>query len=526
MISRRTMIGGAAGAVAAGVLTTAAAACGGADRSGGSSPGPRALVTGGEVRGRWENGQAVFRGISYAQAPVGSLRFAAPAAPTLWTGVRDAVEFGPPAPQTSVPATSDDWLTVNVWTPNLKAVGLPVMVWIHGGGYVSSSSSEPDYDGAPLASSGVVVVSLNYRLGVEGFAHILGAPANRGLLDQTAALDWVKRNIAAFGGDPSRVTVFGESAGAGSITALLTMPAAAGLFHRAIIESSVAGLYFTPELATDIGTTYAAQLGLQPTKADLAALPPARLVEAMTQLQASGAPPRWGRVGALLFSTVFWPVVDGTVLPQAPLHAIAQGASRGIDLVVGHTSEEWRYFIVAAGGLDTITPEQSDQALRTLSPGPDGPNAYRQGYPNADHRQLYELVHSDWALRMPSLRIAEAHSAARGTSYLYEYRYNHTPDGAGHGTELPLVFDTLATASGTRLFGTDPAPEVRTLGEEMRRAWTNFAIHGDPGWPAYHPDGQPTRLFDTPTTTADYPETASQRIWADFPFDPLPLTST
>ncbi|GIE81591.1 hypothetical protein Aph02nite_75410 [Actinoplanes philippinensis] len=194
---------------------------------------PEVRITAGRLRGSWENGLAVFRGIRYAEPPVGPLRFAAPQAAREWTGVREALAFGPAAPQSDVlgtglpPARDEDWLTVNVWSPAVEAgAALPVMVWIYGGGYALGSAGRPEYDGGRLASDGrVVLVTFNYRLGVEGFAGIAGAPANRGLLDQVAALEWVRDNIAAFGGDPGRVTVFGESAGGGSVAALLAMPA-------------------------------------------------------------------------------------------------------------------------------------------------------------------------------------------------------------------------------------------------------------------------------------------------------------
>src|SRR6185437_3011043 len=195
----------------------------------------------GQVRGRTEGGIAVFRGISFAQPPVGDLRFAAPRPARSWDGVREAAMIGPPPPQSGLmpalmdpvapDADPDDWLTVNVFSPGLGAAGLPVMVWIYG------AASMTGYDGGPLAARGVVVVTFNHRVGVEGYAYLPGVPANRALLDQVAALRWVRANIAAFGGDPERVTVFGESAGAGAIASLLVMPAAAGLFRRAIAQS-------------------------------------------------------------------------------------------------------------------------------------------------------------------------------------------------------------------------------------------------------------------------------------------------
>ncbi len=209
---------------------------------------PRVRTTEGVVEGRWRQGQAVFRGIPYAQPPVGTLRFAAPAPPRSWEGTRQATEFGPAAPQ-SGPALTDaargtGWLTLNVSTPDAGAAGLPVLVWIHGGAYIAGASSDPMYDPAALTGAGLVVVSINYRLGAEGFALFEGAPPNRGFLDQIAALRWVWRNIASFGGDPDQVTVAGQSAGAGSIAALLAMEPARGLFRRAITHS-VPGGYCT-----------------------------------------------------------------------------------------------------------------------------------------------------------------------------------------------------------------------------------------------------------------------------------------
>jgi para-nitrobenzyl esterase len=219
---------------------------------------PEARCANGIVRGALEGGVAVYRGIPFAEPPVGGLRLAAPQPPGPWPGVREAVAFGPPPPQAghfgmdarSGTTADDDWLTVNVWTPAPEpGAGLPVMVWVQGGGYEIGTASLPEYDGGRLARDGdVVVVTFNYRVGLEGFGQVEGAPANRGLLDQLAALEWVRDNIGAFGGDRGRVTVFGESAGGGSVAALLAVPRAAGLFRWAVVQR-MPGTFFPPELA-------------------------------------------------------------------------------------------------------------------------------------------------------------------------------------------------------------------------------------------------------------------------------------
>lgn len=387
-----------------------------------TSPSLEVRTAAGVVRGSREAGLAVFRGIPFAEPPVGAHRFAAPQPLRGWDGVRDAVSYGPPPPQAGAfgmdalsqhSADDGDWLTVNVWSPEpAPDAGLPVLVWIQGGAYVIGTSGLPEYDGSRLSrEGGVVVVTFNYRLGVEGFAQIEGAPANRGLLDQVAALRWVRDNIGAFGGDPDRVTVFGESAGGGSVAALLAMPRAAGLFRRAV-ALSVPGTFFSPELAADIAAACAAELGLRPTVADLSGVTPSELPAAGDAVTAKAAQwaDRWGR--AAQRSILFSPVVDGDVLPVTPWQALADGAGRDIELLVGHTREEQRLFTAIEGMLGEVTEEQATTALRAFAPGPDGARRYRDAFPLAGPDELYELVNSDWLFRMPSLHLAQAQTAA------------------------------------------------------------------------------------------------------------------
>jgi para-nitrobenzyl esterase len=245
------------------------------------------------VRGTSADAVHTFRGIPYAQPPVGRLRFAAPVPHEPWDGVLDAYEFGAPPPQPMRLTSSDEWLTVNVWTPDVDAPGLPVMVWLYGGRFTTGASDESDCDGTSLAAGGVVVVSPNYRVAGEGFMAIDGAVPNRGLLDQVAALQWVRDNIAGFGGDPDNVTVFGESAGAASVVSLMVMPTAAGLFHRGIAES-VPAFLFGSDLATDVAAVIAEKLGRRATVSDLEGVPPQTLADAVAGIEYQD---HWGFAG-------------------------------------------------------------------------------------------------------------------------------------------------------------------------------------------------------------------------------------
>src|SRR5215469_1688126 len=311
----------------------------------------------GKIRGRVRDGVASFLGVPYAASPTGPLRFRPPAPPTAWDGIREADRLGPTPPKPDYAApfdtllpepniAGDDWLSVNVWSPDPGRAGLPVMVWIHGGAFSNGNSAIPSYDGHAFARDGVVLVSLNYRLGIDGFAHVPDAPANRGLLDQIAALEWVAENIEAFGGDPGNVTVFGESAGAGTIAALLAMDPARGLFGRAIAQS-VPGTFFTPELAADVTAAIAGEAGLPPTFEELATASPGLLATACSRVTARMK--EFGRWGAVRLT--------------------------------GHNRDEYRLFIVASGRLGKITEEDASTVLDSFAPAEQGPAGYRDGYP-------------------------------------------------------------------------------------------------------------------------------------------------
>ena len=302
----------------------------------------------------------------------------------------------------------------------------------------------------------------------------------------------------------------------------MVMPSATGLFHRAIAQS-VPGLYFTEALATDIAAAITGHLGLPPSARELARLSPSRLNDAADEVaDTMAANPRWGEAAHL--QAPFAPVVDGEVLPAVPWQALAGGAASGVELIVGHTRDEYRLFMAVKGELGEITPEQTDAALRVLAPDA---GAYRAAHPAVGPERLYELLHSDWLFRMPSLRLAEAHHP-HGPTHLYELTWN-APGmggetlGACHGLGLPLTFGNLTAGAAAFLIGHRPAPEAAGLATRVRAAWTAFAATGDPGWPVYDPRERHTWIIDTEPAVGPYPEETSRRLWADHPFAPVGL---
>jgi len=483
---------------------------------------PVVRIASGAVRGRLDGSVAVFRGIPYAQPPVGALRFAAPAPVPPWDGVREADKFGPSPPQSRLAALAvpepapgadrTDWLTVNVWSPSLGPdAALPVMVWIYGGAYRSGTAASPSYNGIRLAERGVVVVTFNHRVGVEGFAQLPGMPPNRGLLDDVAALAWVRENIGAFGGDPDSVTVFGESAGAGAIASLLVMPSAAGLFRRAIAQS-VPGTFFTPALAADITQAIAVAAGLPATAQAFAGADPDRLAAASDAV-VTGDHPRWAQVA--LSRVPFAPVVDGQVLPSTPWHALATGTARDVELLTGHNRDEYRLFLELAGLRGKVTQAMADQLIDGFVPShgrSDGREAYRAAYPGADAETLYEVVFSDWLFRMPTLHLAQSHAVGGGRTFLYELVFEAGPLGACHTLDVPLVFG-IAAELGEFLLGREPGAAAIELGDLMRSEWVAFATTGDPGWTPYSPGRRMTRIYGTEPEVIPYPEVASMHVW-------------
>jgi para-nitrobenzyl esterase len=394
------------------------------------------------------------------------------------------------------------------------------VVWISGGTYLNCNTANPHLAGATLAAAGAVVVSAHYRTGAEGFARFNGAPDNRGLLDQVAALRWVQENIAAFGGDPDNVTVFGQSAGAGSIAALLVMPQAAGLVRRAILQS-LPGTFFTPDLAADVANEVSAELGRTPRVEDLADVAPDDLVAAARSVTES-LPRREGRWGPLAHTpTPFSPVVDGEVLPVAPWAALAGGAACDVELLVGHTRDE---FSLLARGLGDIDDTGVDTLINGLTPTP-GAQRYRATYPSASPNELRDVAMSDWLWRMPALHLAEAAHVGGARVWLYELCWGFNSVGASHSLDTLLVFGTTEIETGLPEAGPDAVADARRLSELLRTEHLTFASTGNPGWARYRPDERVTRVYDAEATLARYPEERSRTIWRDQRFGAMDLTT-
>jgi para-nitrobenzyl esterase len=463
----------------------------------------------GKVSGIVAGGTARFLGIPYARAPIGELRFAAPAAPQPWEGVRPAHAFGPTAPKpplggglgaiTPDPSIEgDEWLNLNVWRPEPSGTGLPVLVWIHGGGFTTGSSAVPTYDGATFARGGIVCVTVNYRLGVDGFGYLpdAPAPANRGLLDQLAALRWVRENIAAFGGDPSKVTLCGESAGAMSVLALLSRDD--GLFQQAIVQSGTAHIGQVPGDAALVLGAVALRLEVPATAEALAEVEIRKLIEAQGAVSAdvsqSADAARFGPSTIASCGLSFMPVIDGDVLARPPIQAIADGAGSGVPLLMGTTAEEFRLFVMTSDLLLLGTAELFKARLAAYGAPGEFYDFYKAGdsaaYPRTAASGIACAVLTDRMFRIPTYRVAEARTGPSAPTYVYEFGWRSpvTPNsmrvqlGACHSLDLPFAWDTLDLPENRGFTGPNPP---QALADALHRAWAEFAAAGDVSWKPY-----------------------------------------
>jgi para-nitrobenzyl esterase len=488
---------------------------------------------------RTEDGAVAFLGLPFAEPPVGELRFRPPVPVRSWSDPLDATAFGPACPQplganqSLYLEQSEDCLTLNVWTPSVDRGARPVMVWIHGGGWIYEGTEDRLYDGGRLAVRGdIVVVSVAYRLGALGFTHLEGVEGsgNAGILDQKLALEWVREHIGHFGGDPNNVTIFGESAGGMSVSALMGMPSARGLFHKAIAQSNVASLARRADYASRVTALLLKKAGAA-NREELMSRSWPELLQAQIAVSRENFPE----------DLLYGPVVDGTVFPRPPVQAVREGLSAHIPLLLGTNRDEARYWMVDNPLLAAPFPPQFFVALVPVAGRaiPDDRSVqeaialYTRAQPDFPPNFVALAAATDIFFRMPVLRFAEAQLGYQPDN-VFVYRFDWPPPnpaapalnlGATHGSELAFVFDS---AEGwPELYGSGvPSGLV----EHVMDAWIAFARTGDPNhagmpaWPAYDMSRRPAMIFDTtptvPTSAVVYdPDALTRPFWDGIPFD-------
>ena len=504
---------------------------------------PVVEVTGGRVRGRDVDGVAAFLGIPYAEPPLGERRLRRAVAHRGWSGEREAVSFGSRAvqPESMLAPKSEtedeDCLVLNVWTPAIDDQPRPVMVWIHGGSFTTGSAALSWYDGRRLAQRGVVVVTVNYRLGPLGFLHleaIGGADwqgsANCGLTDQAMALEWVRDNIAVFGGDPANVTLFGESAGAMSVSAHLAMPASKGLFRRVIAQSGATGHVQASEQAAVTAEVVLERLGVGAHQLE-------RLADVAVDDFRRAVVTAEDRLKRAALPLPFQPTIDGSTLPTAPLAALASGVARDVELLSGTTADEMRLWQLMAALSGTTSTLDEERLLRRIGrvvessvveSGASAPEpievlaAYREAHPDLGPSDLWLAIATDLTFRLPAIRMLEAHHGGGGSGWLYLFTHPSTAFdgalGAAHSLEIPFVFDNL-DKGGVELMVGSIDDGRRHLASAMADAWTGFArgeglaVSGVGDWPQYEPGRRQTMVLDVDGAVVDDPQAATRRIW-------------
>ena len=491
----------------------------------------------GKLAGVERNGVCRFRGIPFAQPPIGGRRFQPPEPPQAWAGVRDASAFGRSALQNAsmlgpvafdVGQTDEDCLYLNVWTPAGDGARRPVMVWIHGGAFVLGSASQKLYSGEQLARRGdVVVVSINYRLGSFGYLNLHdvcgdGVPGgNQGVLDQIAALEWVRDEIAAFGGDPRNVTIFGESAGSISVATLLGVPRARGLFHRAILQSGSANLVASREQSARVADELLRELGV--SARDLAALrqlPSQHILDAQLKVSL--------RLQPQLRGLPFAPSIDEDVLPRSPFDAIRGGSAKDVSVLAGSNLDEMKLFGLMDSGARSLDDAALLKRCERNSPGhaeriiATYRSARAERRASIEPSELWFAIESDRTFRTPAMRLAELQRTHQPNTYTYLFTWP-SPFmegllGACHALELPFVFGTFSDPMMGRFAGTGPAADQ--LSEHIQEAWLTFAHSGRPGhlglgdWPAYDSTRRATMILDAECRIEHAPLEAERQAWA------------
>ncbi|MBI1199365.1 MAG: carboxylesterase family protein [Phenylobacterium sp.] len=473
----------------------------------------------GPVAGYFEDGLAVFKGLRYGAAPVGALRFKPPQRPQPWAAPADATGYGAPAIQSGLaagerrtspgdppapdePASSEDCLFLNVWTPGTDAARRPVMVWLHGGGFANGSGGAAMYDGGALARKGdVVTVTVNHRLNVFGYLHLgeifgddYAQSGAAGMLDIVQALEWVRDNIAAFGGDPGDVTIFGESGGGWKVSLLMAMPGARGLFHKAVIQSGP-GLTAKPvKDATETARALLKILGVDTPEA-LAAVPTDVLSKASVTLP--------GEVMRL-----YSPVLDGTAIPRHPYQPDASPLNADVPLMIGSNKDEATLFLLAHPRFGDFTDD--DVAKQARAAAGDRADellaALRRAYPDYSPTHIGAAAQTVGNMWINSVRLAERKAAQKAAPVFMYMLTWETPVSRGrlkcpHALEIPLVFDNVEKARN--FVGRGDEPQI--VADQMSDAWLRFARTSDPGWPAYDAATRTTKVFDVESRLEDDP---------------------
>jgi para-nitrobenzyl esterase len=513
---RRAVLAGAAAASLVGVADAKAAA-----------KAPIATTRHGRVRGAEIEGIKVFKGVRYG-ADTASRRFRPALPPNPWPGVANALAYGPASPQTKIQEnTSEDCLFLNVWTPGLDGKKRPVMVYVHGGAHANGSGSDPLYDGVRLARRGdVVVVTVNHRLNVFGYAYLaeLGGPdladsGNVGNLDLVMALEWVRDNIAAFGGDPGNVTAFGQSGGGAKVVTIMAMPVAKGLFHKAATMSGQHVTAMGPIHATIRAKAFMEKLGLGPDQVDLLrTLPVQQLVEALKM------PDPLERKGSI----IFWSVMDGGVLPRHPFYPDAPRESAHIPMIIGNTHDETRAFLGGDPKNFSLTWEELPQRLApelVLDVAPRRVIArYRELYPDYTPSEVFFAATTAGRSWPGHLIQAEQRARIGAPAWMYQLDFGSPIDGgrlrAFHGFDIALVFDNL-DKPGSKT-GTGPA--ARAVAHQMSEAFLAFARTGDPNcaaipaWSKYTLPRRSTLVIDETSAMVDDPRREERELFAVAPF--------
>ena len=485
----------------------------------------------GKLQGYINEEISIFKGIPYAEPPVDELRLRAPIIKNSWDGILESIKYRPVAPQPPPyrrdfpppPQSEADCLNLNIWTPGCDEETRPVMFWIHGGAHRAGSGRL--MDGKVLSRRGdIVLVSINYRLSMLGYPYLPGVPANIGQLDQIAALTWVRDNITSFGGDPNNVTIFGESAGGTSVCALMAMPKAKGLFHKAICQSggvTPIGLKLSERKKTTL--LVLDELNLTLDDADkLRNLPVEKIIEAMTKASIKAK-----------IALGFKPYIDGENLPKHPIKAIQEGYAKDIELIIGTNLEEWRFWRAFEPKFEEYDPSVFKSRIEDMlkSHGinenltDELTNVYKKSRKennlSTNLAEIYEACKTDLAFRFPSITFAEAQSSYQEKTYMYLFQwktpYQNGRFGAMHALDVPFVFGSFL--EDYLFIFPKRTPETEDLSNKMSAYWASFAKNGNPNyndcleWPSYNKKDRKTMIFDKNIEISEDPLSLERKMW-------------